>query len=193
MSTYAPPDWFRSFMRALVGAYPTWPCTQETVQVYWMTLKDIPQDRLVHALSLCTGTAKYPPAASEIREAARGPRLEFTFAEAWDEMRRNRKLYSPYASQEQNEARCRWSTDAVKRAAESVGWTNMNWLESELPTIRAQFRMSYESLQRKGAEIERHHEADRIVESVRGSIGLRGLGELYGRTYVDDAEPEALQ
>lgn len=188
MNTYAPPDWFKSFMRAVVGAYPTWPCTTSTVQVYWMTLKDIPPERLMHALSLHVGTSKFPPSAAELRTAADGPSTALTYAEAWDEMRRNRKLYSP--TERNQNYRITWSSETVRRAAEAVGWTNLNWLESDMPTIRAQFRMAYESLDRKREEIDRHETADQIVASVRGSIGLRGIGALYGKGYVDDAVPE---
>lgn len=184
------PEWFMKLMGGVSVSYPAWKCTRETIAVYWAHLYDLDKDEMSRAISLHLATEKFAPAIAEIRRAAQGPDMSSTYVEAWDEMRRNRKLYSPYASQEQNEARCRWSSEKSRRAAEAVGWTNLNWLESELPTIRAQHRMAYESLQRKVAEIEKHQSIDHLIGQMKGSLRLRGNEALYGKNYVDEAVPE---
>jgi hypothetical protein len=111
--------------------------------------------------------------------------LRLTASEAWEEMRRNRKRYSPYASHEQN-ARIRWSSEAVRRAAEAVIWTDMNWTSEQLPTIRAQFERYYNALRDKHEAIDAHHEIDALVDQVTRSLPMgQPLAALYGAEYRD--------
>lgn len=182
----APPDWFLGFMSEVCGLYPSWSCTETTIAAYWRHLHMISADALARALSEHVASSKFAPSVAELRAGSLAPcQLGKTAAEAWDEMRRNRKLYSPYADHETNEARVKWSSVAVRRAAEAVCWTDLTWASEQLPTIRAQFERYYNALKGKRDLIERKIEAAETTQRIGGMLGLNDLVQLYGADYRD--------
>lgn len=181
-----PPTWFLGFMAEVVGLFPSWKPTEATIAAYWRHLHMLSADELGRALSEHVGRSTFAPSVAELRSAARPPAaLGKTAGEAWNELRKNRALYSPYASHETNESRVKWSSRAAQRAAEAVCWTDMSWTVEQIPTIRAQFERYYNALKDKSELIDRKMEAAEITQGISGMLGLKGLAQLYGAEYRD--------
>lgn len=180
-----PPAWFLGFFAEVCGLYPGWKPTEQTIAAYWRHLHDLTADDLARALVEHSSSSKYAPSVAELRMCAKpATSIALTAAEAWDQMRRNRKLYSPYASQDQN-ARIQWSSEAVLRASEAVGWTDLTWTQEQLPTIRAQFERYYNAIKDKTSAIDAKSDAAQLVRTISGMVGLNGLKQLYGSDYRD--------
>lgn len=203
MTLPMPPKWFIAFMADICGRYPTWPCSESTVLGYWQTLQDIPAGGLAEALARHHATSRFAPAACDLREAVQaslGGSLDvLTAAEAWEEMRRNRKIGTTLKYEERPDAyarladRIRWSSEAVRRAAEAVDWTNGDWMTEQIPTIRAQFERYYNAIKDKQERIDKHAMLDNLVGNLAAKMGGRSMGKLYGADYRDplpDAEPK---
>lgn len=191
-ASFDPPDWFVQFMRGVCAAHPAWPCTKDTVRVYWLHLHDVAPQALLGAFSLHESTSRFAPSISDLRTAAKAPqRLEVpTAAEAWDELWRNRgiALSCRYESRPEKLAqiqrRIRWTTEACRRAAQTVGWRD-NWDGENISTLRAQFERYYNAIKDKQERIDDVAEVRTLTDSIGGMIGRRGLAELYGPGYCD--------
>lgn len=152
---------FEIGLRILMDSRPRFELTPNQAVTWKLLLSDVPPESLVVAAVLLAREDKWEPSPAEWRKralevAGRGATSRLTAAEAWDEMRRNRKRYSP-TERNQNH-KITWSSIAVLRAAEAVGWTDLTWELEDLPTIRAQFERYYNSLSEKAATIERTSE-----------------------------------
>lgn len=179
MTHATPPPWFLHFMVQIKARYPAWPALDGTADAYWMSLHDLSADQLLRALVEHSAHSTFAPSISELRALCRPINdLGLTAAEAWDEMRRNRKKYSPY-DRNQNHL-ITWSSEAVRRAAEAVQWTDLSWTTEQIPTIRAQFERYYNGLVGKQTKIDNRNDAEQLVQGIRGMIGLSGPKELYG-------------
>jgi hypothetical protein len=184
-----PPDWFLEFMAKIVELYPQWPIKDGTPGAYWLSMHDIAPEDLMRALVEHAAHSQFAPSIAELRTLARPiGELGLTAPEAWDEMRRNRRKYSP-CERNQNHL-ITWSSEAVRRAADAVGWTDLNWPEAQIPTIRAQFERYFAAMRGKQDRIDNRNEAEQIVIGMRGLIGKRGTAELYGRDYRDPPPEE---
>ena len=184
-----PPDWFLEFMSQVAERYPAWPAKAGTARAYWLSLHDIAPADLMRALVEHAAHSQFAPSIAELRTLARPiSELGLTAPEAWDEMLRNRRKYSPY--ERNHNHLITWSSEAVRRAADAVGWTDPNWESEQLPTIRAQFERYYVAVRGKQERIDNRNEAEQIVIGMRGLIGKRGTAELYGRDYRDPPPEE---
>ncbi len=173
-----PPDWFLEFMAQIALRYPSWAVKPGTAGAYWMSLHDLAAPDLLRALVEHANHSAYAPSTAELRALCRPmSEIGLTAAEAWDEMRQNRKKYSPY-ERNQNHL-IRWSSEAVRRAAQSVEWTDLSWTPEQIPTIRAQFERYYNALVGKQTKIDNRNDAEQIVQGIRGAIG-QSRSELYG-------------
>lgn len=187
----APPDWFMGFVAEVCGLYPSWKPTGATIAAYWRHLHDVPAELLARALAEHVAWSKFAPSVAELRACLVPPsKLAKTAAEAWTELRKNRSLYSQYATHVQNEERCKWSSRAAQRAAEAVNWIDPEWKVEQIPTIRAQFERYYNAIKDKSELIERKCAAAELTQNIGGMVGLNGLAQLYGRDYVDPIPDE---
>lgn len=175
------PDWFQALIAELVAAQPGWPASLATIRTFWSALRNYDQDDLAVAVRALVRTTRRWPVPADIIALIPESQARLTAADAWEEMRRNRRRYSPYASHEQN-ARITWSSDLVKRAADAVGWTDMDWTAEQVPTIRAQFERYYNSLSTKKTELMAT--SDARVSLLEERLCKR-MPQLYGTDYRD--------
>lgn len=192
-----PPEWFEGFMGEVCGLFPSWQCTPATIRAYWRHLHMLTADELAHALAEHAAQSKFAPSVAELKAAAvPADVVGLTAAEAWDEMRRNRKVGVLLKYEERPEAHARlsasirWSSEAVRRAAEAVDWTNGDWMTEQIPTIRAQFERYYNAIKGKTELLDRKSDADQLVRSIGSMGGLKGLAQLYGPDYADPTPDE---
>jgi len=151
---------FHASLRVLLDAHPRWDLTPSQAETWAALLSDVPPADL-HAAALdLARTSKFPPTIAEWRERAlamsgEGKALATQAAEGWDEVLRNRELSSRqrYESRPEHRKPYSWSSDAVRLAAEAIGW-NRDWDEESAGTTRAQFERYLRGLQDKGAAIE---------------------------------------
>lgn len=180
-----PPEWFFKFFATITGHYTAWVPRPETPTGYWIHLHQYPPNVLARALSIHIGRSKYAPTVAELREIAdrlQKPErlLALTPGEAWDEMYRNRHRVD-------RRKPVVWSSPAVERAARVVNWDDPEWLSEQIPTIRAQFERAYSGMSNKADAIEKHAEAELMLEGIDRLLG-GGVARLYGADYKDPKE-----
>lgn len=165
---------FERGLRIILDSRPRFELTPSQAVTWKLLLADVSPDALVTAAIMLAREDKWEPSPAEWRTRAlavdgRGSAARLTAAEAWDEMRRNRRLYSPTERNRNHEIT--WSSPAVLRAAECVGWTDMTWETADLPTIRAQFERYYNAVADKAAVLERVEEARVVLPMVDNLLG----------------------
>jgi hypothetical protein len=148
------------------AAYPNFAPTEQTVEVYWQVLSDIPSDELKAATLHCISESgrKFAPSVGELRGAVgelRGlsSNVPSSF-EAWQEFKRavTRSNYSP-----------EWSHPLVKQAANLIGMREYGHSDvDDEPSWRARFIQCYEQLQ------ERAERENLLLPEVRGYIEHNG-------------------
>jgi hypothetical protein len=157
----APPWFASSVMGRLSAGFPGFQVSAATVQVYWDVLKDLPRAELEKATIAYLASETAWPVPARLRKLAQqaGDDEQMTAAEAWAEMYRNRhdRRHDP-----------RWSSPAVKRAAEAVGWQDPNWLTEQMPTIRAQFERYYLAAVAKAGQQQIQLQAQHLLELAGG-------------------------
>jgi len=161
---------FEIGLRIILDSRPRFELTREQAVTWKLLLSDLQPDSLAASAIMLAREDKWEPSPAEWRARAlavegRGGVGRLTAAEAWDEMRRNRRRYSP-TERNQNHLIV-WSSDAVKRAAEAVGWTDLTWESDQLPTIRAQFERYYNAVADKAATIQRVDEVVGMLPGVK--------------------------
>lgn len=170
---------FDNAVRVLFDCFPRFDLTVEQVETWRAVLADCAPDALSAAAVQLARESDYPPTIASWRARALtisggGPAWTMSAAEAWDEMRRHRvkraqtRLDStPYMP--------KWTSEAVRRASEAVGWDDPSWETEQLPTIRAQFERYYNAIKGKQEQIDGSQEATALLPNVMRSIG-RGEG-----------------
>lgn len=164
---------FEIGLRIILDSRPRFELSPQQAVTWKILLADISDGALVTSAIMLAREDKWEPSPAEWRSRAlavdgRGSVARLTAAEAWDEMRKNRRRYSPT---EQNKNHLiQWSSEAVKRAAEAVNWTDMGWESEQIPTIRAQFERYYNSVADKAATIERVSEAEHLLPMVQNLL-----------------------
>jgi hypothetical protein len=147
-------------------AYPNFAVTEQTNQVYWQILSDIPTDELKAATLHCISESgrKFAPSVGELRGAVgelRGLSSNLPSSyEAWQEFKRavTRSNYSP-----------EWSHPLVSKASNLIGMREYGHSDvDDEPSWRARFIQCYEQLQ------ERAERENLLLPEVRGYIETNG-------------------
>lgn len=175
----AAPEWFVSgVIGRLIAAFPSWPCNEGTVQVFWDSLYDLPQAEVERAVLAYVAQETAWPIAAKMRALAKMNHDDCTLtaSEAWQEMYRHRHAHTKNP---------KWSSPAVERAALAVNWNDPDWLTEQLPTIRAQFERYYTALEAKSMRNESLLESENLY---RLSGMAKTKEQLYGPGYSDDEE-----
>ena len=185
---------FDDALAVLLDGVTKFDLTESQAAVWRVALADIPPEALYAAAFQLLRESSYAPSIASWRERAlfhvgQGKGHAVTPAEAWDEMRRNRKLYSPYNSHEKN-GRIQWSSEVVRRAAEAVQWTDLSWTVEQLPTIRAQFERYVTQLAGKRDAIDAANETLELLPGVRQLLERSSAKALYGADYRDPVQSE---
>lgn len=148
------------------AAYPNFSPSEQTVEVYWQVLSDIPSDELKAACLHCVSESgrKFAPSVGELRGAVgelRGLSSNLPSSyEAWQEFKRavTHSNYSPD-----------WSHPLVEKAAHLIGMREYGHSDvDDEPSWRARFIQCYEQLQ------ERAERENLLLPEVRGYIETNG-------------------
>lgn len=145
-------------LRGLVARYPGWDCPPATIQAWLVDLEPLPEQAVEAACAALASESEYPPSLAAIYKRASilarpEPSGGITAGEAWSELQRNRERasWNRYESRPEKRLPYVWSSDAVRRAAESVDWRG-DWEGESAGTIRAQFERYYLALVARQAE-----------------------------------------
>lgn len=145
----------------LTAAYPSAQVRPETSTAYAMALADIPFELGEQAVAVLLRTNKFLPTPAEIREALvdAATQDQPSWEQAWKELERTIGRFGSlllmqgdsYDAYRERYGWTGWSTPEVEEAVDFIGYRNVCMSEnSDLPTIRAQFRNCYEAIvQRK--------------------------------------------
>lgn len=154
-------------------AYPNFAVTEQTNQVYWQILSDIPTDELKAATMHCISESgrKFAPSVGELRGAVgelRGLSSNVPSSyEAWQEFKRA-VTHSNYVPE--------WSHPLVEKSAKLIGMREYGQSDvDDEPSWRARFIQCYEQLQ------ERAERENLLLPEVRGYIETNG-GRLLAPT-----------
>lgn len=173
---------FREGLKVLVASKPRFSITREQADVWELLLSDIPGEALLLAAMKLARESEYDPTPASWRKRAleiSGAAVSrLTAAEAWDEMRRNRKRYSPYERNQNHEIR--WSSEAVHRAAQAVNWTDAGWTTEQIPTIRAQFERYYNAIAEKQEVIDSVNDTLALLPSMQKLLSATDTKRLLG-------------
>lgn len=143
-------------------AYPNFTVTEQTVEVYWQILSDIPADELKAATLHCISESgrKFAPSVGELRGAVGELRgfsnnVPASF-EAWREFKQGS-----------------YSHPLVEKAAQLIGRHEfgMSNIDDE-PSWRARFIQAYEQL------AQRAEREEMLIPEVRGFIESKGANLL---------------
>jgi len=173
------PDWFiTGIMGRLISAYPSWPCSEATAQVFWDAIGELPRAELERATIAHIAQETAWPIAAKLRALAKMNHDDntLTASEAWEEIYRHRHAHTRNP---------KWSSEAVERAANAVRWNDPDWLSEQIPTIRAQFERYYNAIEAKAKRNESLLESENLY---RLTGMARGMKELYGADYRDPEE-----
>jgi hypothetical protein len=138
------PKGFETVAATISAAWPSAPFGAAAQAVYRGALGDLPDDAVLLAVRQLILTSDYLPPVAAIRRAALSGGRALTAAEAWEEVQRNRGR--------RHDGPVRWSTDEVRRAAETVSWSSPNWQIEQMSTIRSQFARFYGDIVRAAAD-----------------------------------------
>lgn len=166
------PDWFvKGVIGHLSSAFPSWPCSENTIQTYWNVMSDMPGEQLCEAvIAYCRNETAWPTPAGVVRYAKLREESErMTASDAWEEMYRNRRVRH-YPRE------VHWSSEAVRRAAEAVRWEDPEWLTEQIPTIRAQFERYYNAIEKKTRDFDLCSEASALLDAATSHMRLKAEG-----------------
>lgn len=148
------------------AAYPNFSPSEQTVEVYWQVLSDIPSDELKAGCLHCISESgrKFAPSVGEIRGAVgelRGlsSNLPSSF-QAWQEFK-HAVTHSNYNPE--------WSHPLIEKTAKLIGMREYGHSNvDDEPSWRARFIQCYEQLQ------ERAERENLLLPEVRGYIETNG-------------------
>jgi hypothetical protein len=176
--------------RVLAHAFPRWNLTADAIRTWAAMLSDVDPDALYAAAVQFATESDFPPSIAELRKrvasltgAAGSTATKMTTGEAWDEVLRNRELSSRqrYESRPERRKPYVWSSEAVRIAAEAVGW-NRDWDEESAGTTRAQFERYLGAMVSKGAAIEGAKSALEFAPQVEALLERPMLRRVEDRT-----------
>ncbi len=141
-------DEFRKFFKYISSVTTDTNPSPERTQVYYDTLNDLPFDVAMIAARKVIATLENPflPMPAVFRGAAAeitGPKIP-PAPDAYAEVLRAIRLFGSYKQKEALES----LSPLVRKAAEAIGWKDL-CLSEEPDVIRGQFRMAYETLEKR--------------------------------------------
>lgn len=148
------------------AAYPNFNPTEQTVEVYYQTLKDLPGDELKAAALTAIAEAgrKFAPSVGELRGAVGEIRKAVhnlpSSYQAWEEVLKQMVRVGSYRSPE-------FSHPLIHRVVDTLGWKNLCLSENAVAD-RARFIQAYEQL------LMRFERDDLLLPEVRGYIEANG-------------------
>lgn len=147
-------------------AYPNWPVTEETNEIYFQLLGDIPGEELKAAVLHCLTEAgrKFAPSVGEIRGAVAELRgmagnVPSPFR-AWQEVLEQFRLTGSYGTPQ-------FSHPLITQAVRQMGWRELCMSENQIAD-RARFLQCYEQILSRAAK------EDMLLPEVRGYIESNG-------------------
>jgi len=149
------------------AAYPNFNPTEQTVEVYHQTLKDIPTDILKAATLQAISEAgrKFAPSVGEIRGMVMNIKSSVSNVpssfQAWEEVQRQ------IVDNGGDFGKPVWSHPVVEQAVSVMGWRNLRMSENQVAD-RARFIQCYEQL------ISRIERDEMLLPEVRGFIETSG-------------------
>lgn len=172
--------------RVLAHAHPRWNLTADAVHTWAALLSDIDSDALFAAAVELSRTSKHPPTIEEWRSralalAGAGTVATTTTAEGWAEIVRNRGLLASqrYETRPGRARAAEWSSEAVRLAAESIGWRD-DWTGESRTAKHAQFRDALREQLEKRAAADGARRALEFAPSVERLIAGPVLRRLEG-------------
>jgi hypothetical protein len=154
-------------INVLLAAFPNFKPSEQTTEIYWQTLHDIPTEELRAGVLHClteSGRA-FAPSVGEIRGAVaelRGMLANVPSSyQAWQEVQTQ---ILENGGEFGNPA---WSNPLVEKAVKRIGWRNLRM--SDFPeSERARFIACYEQL------VSRAEREEMLIPEVRGYIEANG-------------------
>jgi len=166
-------------LRHVLASYPGFDCPPVTVQTWAAELSPLPDAAVSEACRALCLESEYPPTLAAIHKRAsilaRPEGLAVAVvADAWTELVRNRETHSRnrYESRPEKQAPYTWTSEAARRAAESVDWKG-DWEGENKGTIRAQFDRFYRAIVESQRESDWIHDTRQHVEDVARIAGQR--------------------
>lgn len=165
----------------LLLAYPNSNMTAANINVYAMALAHVPADLLEAATVKCMQKYTFFPAIAQILEEAKNLQAEITgtmqktAAEAWAEVEKQMKRTAFTA------IKPIFSTKEIEAAALGMGWDSVcRTLESDIPTLRAQFRDAYNATVKRAKEKRDNDEVLKIIPAETKERLLAAVGVALG-------------
>lgn len=173
---------FEDALRTLLDCFPRFDLTQEQAATWKAVMADADPEALIVAAIHLSRESSYPPSIAEWLARAEtasgsGAAHVLTAAEAWAELMRNRRAPREWRRDQDGATRMsqvRWSSEAVRRAAEVVAWNDQDWLTEQLPTIRAQFERYYNAIKDRQDNLDSSGTASALLPGVMRAIGRGG-------------------
>ncbi|MEG0431018.1 MAG: hypothetical protein RR420_05345 [Anaerovoracaceae bacterium] len=131
------PEAFGAMIKKLKSAYRKENISQDTINVYYELLEDMPDELGLKAALQCMTKGNFFPSIAELRSAAAdiGTATIATAEEAWEEVNHAIRYTGSYKSP-------KFSQPLIGKVVEMMGWRNLCF--SENPSIdRAQFIKYY--------------------------------------------------
>jgi hypothetical protein len=150
----------------LSAAFPNFTPSEQTYEIYYQTLKDIPADELRAAAlhSVSEAGRKFAPSVGELRGAVmelRGYSANVPSSfEAWREVLQQVSNVGYYGTPQ-------FSNPMVERAVKALGWREICMSENQIAD-RARFVQCYEQL------LERAQTQEMLLPEVRGYLEVNG-------------------
>ena len=139
-----------------------------TVTLWYEMLSDMPFPVAKAALMRVLSTSKFFPTIADIREAAvNNTSPKQSWIEAWGEAQKAVRDYGSYREVEGLNS----LSPSTRRTMENIGWKNFCQSEDE-GVLRGQFRMAYETTEKRESETARLPEK---LKEMIGNVGMQNL------------------
>ena len=121
----------------------------DAVEMWYNLLNDIPYENLSIAIQRYAQTNRWPPRPADLREQIAEVKVTEDWSDAWGQVLRAIGRYGQY----QEEEALASMSDIGREVTCRLGWKQICQADlDELPAIRANFRMIYESKSEKAKE-----------------------------------------
>lgn len=121
----------------------------EQLRVYYGMLGDLPEKVLMQAIQKCVATSKWPPAISEIREAAGGimaPTVA-SWAEGWEQVQKAIR----YCGRDDETGALASMDELTAKVTRAMGWKSL-CMSDNIVADRAHFQRIYEQMEKRQNE-----------------------------------------
>lgn len=172
----------RAFL-VFVHAFSGWDADPRTLDLWDVLMSDVDPDHALAGALRYAREVRFPPnSIAEWRQFSldaqgTGHAVDLTPAEAWDELQRNQTALARLRYEarpevlERKRAAIRWSSEACRRAAESVEW-NRDWEADSIGVKRGQFERAYTQLVAKRDAIDKTNAVQDLVAGVSKALRI---------------------